>query len=104
MRRGLLLFQAVTLVLALGVLSSVAMAGGGNSANAKLCQKNGWAGAVDANGNPFANQDACVSYGAQGGTLTSCTLWGTSGDDILATTSTVDVICGFDGNDTVSGQ
>jgi len=41
----------------------------GNSANAKLCQKNGWTGLVTSSGNPFASEEACVSYAAKGGKL-----------------------------------
>ena len=43
------------------------MAAGGNSANAKLCQKGGWTAMYRADGTTFANQGACVSYGTQGG-------------------------------------
>ncbi len=41
----------------------------GNSQNAKRCQKVGWATLARAEDPivPFANQDACVSYGARGG-------------------------------------
>ena len=49
--------------------AAVASAGGGNSANAKLCQKGGWQTLVRADGSPFASQGDCVSYAAQGGTL-----------------------------------
>ena len=59
---GLMLF-------ALGVGSSFAIAGGGNSGNAKLCQKNGWMQVQTATGGRFATEDACVSYAAQGGIL-----------------------------------
>jgi hypothetical protein len=67
MRRGLLLL-AFTLV-ALGVGSSIAQAGGGNSVYAKLCQKNGWQTLESSSGGTFANQSACVAYSANGGTL-----------------------------------
>jgi len=51
-----------------GVSSPVA--GGGNLANAKKCQKNGWKGYVRADlKTVFANQGDCVSYAAQGGVL-----------------------------------
>ena len=43
--------------------------GGGNSLNAKSCQKNGWQGLVTSSGAPFTGQDACVSYAAKGGVL-----------------------------------
>jgi hypothetical protein len=43
----------------------------GNSENAHACQKGGWASLARAEDpdTPFANQDDCVSYGAQGGAL-----------------------------------
>ena len=68
MHRRLLLL-AFTLVLALSVGSSVALAGGGNSANAKACQKNGWMTLQSSTGASFADGSACVSYGAAGGAL-----------------------------------
>jgi hypothetical protein len=45
--------------------------GKGNSQTAKDCQKGGWATLARAEEAtvPFATQDACVSYGAGGGTL-----------------------------------
>jgi hypothetical protein len=65
------------LVLALSFVAAVPGAsagpGNGNSANAKTCQKGGWeqlAPAVDP-GTPFASQDECVGYGANGGVLTA---------------------------------
>ena len=66
-------------VLAMVVLAGVAMAfagtavakGGGNSPNAKLCQKGGWQLLVRADGSSFANEQDCVSYAARGGTLIS---------------------------------
>jgi hypothetical protein len=57
-------------VLALTVGVATATAGGGNSANAKKCQKGGWQNWVREDGSAFANQDECVSYGATGGVLT----------------------------------
>jgi hypothetical protein len=59
-------------VFALTVGVAAATAGdGGNSANAKKCQKGGWQTLIRSDGTTFANQDACVSYAAQGGTLTT---------------------------------
>ena len=46
-------------------------ANGGNSESAKLCQKDGWRSLYTSAGTPFADQGACVSYAAQGGTLTT---------------------------------
>ncbi len=42
---------------------------GGNSANAKLCQKGGYVNYARADGTTFASEGQCVSYAAQGGTL-----------------------------------
>lgn len=64
-----LILLALTVVVAVGVGSSVALAGG-NSANAQACQKGGWMTWVRADKTPFTNQGGCVSYAAQGGTLT----------------------------------
>lgn len=64
----LVALTGVALLVALS-MSSVASAGGGNSANAKLCQKNGWINLVRTDGSTFAGDGDCVSYGAQGGTL-----------------------------------
>jgi hypothetical protein len=51
-------------------VATPALAGkGGNSANAKACQKGGWMNLVRSDQTSFKNQGACVSYGAHGGTL-----------------------------------
>lgn len=63
--------------LALSVGIASAAAGGGNSDNAKLCQS-GWQSWLRADGTPFANQGACVSYAAHGGILTTFTTSTTS--------------------------
>jgi len=62
----------VCAVFALSV--GVATAAGSNSTNAKLCYKNGWQTLYRTDGSPFANQDACVSYAAHGGTFVAATL------------------------------
>ena len=53
------------------VANSAAAAPGGNSANAKQCQKGGWETRArqDRASVAFTSQDACVSYAAQGGTI-----------------------------------
>ena len=48
-----------------------AFAGGGNSAYAKKCQKNGWQTLVTSSGASFASEEECTSYAAQGGVLYS---------------------------------
>lgn len=60
----------VALALSAGVVP--AAAAGGNSDSAKLCQS-GWQSWLRADGTPFANQGACVSYAAHGGILTTFT-------------------------------
>ena len=67
MRLRILLVLCATLALAVG--AATASAGGGNSANAKLCQKNGWKSLTRSDGTTFNNQGECVSYGAKGGTI-----------------------------------
>jgi hypothetical protein len=57
-------------MLALLISTSVALAaGGGNSLNAKACQKGGWETLVTTTGASFASEEACVSYAAKGGIL-----------------------------------
>jgi len=61
---------------ALTVGVATAYAGGGNSANAKLCQKGGWQTLVRSEGGSFASEQDCVAYAAKGGSLLpkpSCT-------------------------------
>jgi hypothetical protein len=64
---GLALLAAVAsaLVFAGGALA----AKGGNSANAKLCQKAGWQALMASSTAPFSSEEECVSYGAQGGAI-----------------------------------
>ncbi len=57
-----------TALLAISLVAGAAMAGGGNSANAKLCQKGGYRTFIGAVG-PFATQGACVRYAAMGRSL-----------------------------------
>ena len=74
MRRYVSSVFVVGLAVALSVGVATAYAGnGGNSANAKLCQKNGWQTQYTSTGQSFTSQDACVSYAAKGGTLTAKT-------------------------------
>jgi hypothetical protein len=71
-RTRILLVLGAAFALTVGV--ATATAGGGNSANAKLCQKDGWKQLVRVDQTAFTNQGDCVSYAAQGGTLTIPTL------------------------------
>jgi len=56
-----------TAVASLLLVNGAMAAGGGNAANAKLCQKGGWSTLMDTSGKKFANEDACVGYAAHGG-------------------------------------
>jgi hypothetical protein len=64
----LVVAAVVAVSLSVGVATATA-AKGGNSANAKLCQKGGWMNLQGSDGTQFANQDECVSFGAHGGTI-----------------------------------
>jgi hypothetical protein len=63
------------LVVSLALLTTLAAptlaAPGGNSPNAKRCQNGGWATLAPEEDSSvaFVSQEACVSYGAQGGTI-----------------------------------
>ena len=66
----------VALVAALAVLGltltavpATAGKSGPNNANAKLCQKNGWASLYTSTGGTFTSEKACTSYAANGGEL-----------------------------------
>jgi hypothetical protein len=60
---------ALTVLAALAFTSRTAVATQGNSANAKLCQHDGWETLMDSTATPFANQDECVSTGAHRGAI-----------------------------------
>jgi hypothetical protein len=68
-RLGLLAALSAGLLLAAFAASGVALAGGGNSANAKKCQKDGWQTLVTSTGAAFTSEEQCTSYGARGGVL-----------------------------------
>ena len=70
-RRLILSALMVVVGVGVGVGSSAALAGGGNSTNTQACQKGKWTTWVRTDKTPFTNQGGCVSYAAQGGTLTS---------------------------------
>ena len=67
------LIALVTFAVLATALTPAVMAkpGGGNSPNAKLCQKGGWEDVVRQDQTPFANEKECVAYAAMGGTLTA---------------------------------
>lgn len=70
--RRLCLAMTAGLLAALAITATAA-AGGGNSGNAKVCQKGGWASRnlQDGSGLPltFASQDECVEYGTRNGPI-----------------------------------
>jgi hypothetical protein len=51
------------------VASPVYAIGGGNSLNAKACQKDGWKSLVTSTGTAFSSQEQCTSYGAKGSNI-----------------------------------
>lgn len=62
--------RACGATLALCAIGAAVAAGAGasNAAVAHLCQQGGWQQLVTSADEPFANEGACVRYGAQGGT------------------------------------
>ena len=85
MHRSVLRVVVLGLVVALSVGVATAYAGGGNSANAKLCQNNGWTKVFTSAAQTFSGEAACVSYGAQGGKYSQAS---------LVFTDTIDIDCG----------
>ena len=69
MKAGLAVALLATLVAWLCVVDGALGAGGGNAADAKLCQKGGWSTLMDSSAQPFAGSDACVSYAAHDGVI-----------------------------------
>jgi hypothetical protein len=69
MKLRLMLLLCAMLALSVGV--ATATAGGGASDAAKACQNGGWQHLYRSDGSSFNNQGDCVSYAAQGGTLTA---------------------------------
>jgi hypothetical protein len=70
-----LVVLVVALTAALSVAVATASAGGGNSANAKLCQSGGWQNLFSAStGLAFTSDGQCVSNGARGNTYSSLTV------------------------------
>jgi hypothetical protein len=53
----------------LGLVDGALGAGGGNAANAKLCQKGGWSKLMNSSAQQFTTEDACVSYAAHDGAV-----------------------------------
>jgi hypothetical protein len=70
MRTRILLVACAALALSVGVSTAAAAGGNGNSDAAKACQNDGWKNLVRSeNASVFKNTGDCVSYAAQGGTL-----------------------------------
>jgi len=66
-----IIFGLIVAAVSAAILVPLAVAGGGNSANAKLCQQGGWQSLARQDSTGFSNQDECVSYAAHGGLLKS---------------------------------
>lgn len=69
--RGLTIFAAVVAVFLFAGGSAVGDVGSGNSANAQLCQQDGWLTLSRMDATRFVNGGACVTYAAFGGNFTS---------------------------------
>lgn len=65
-----IIFGSIVAALAAAILVPLALAGGGNSDNAKACQT-GWQNLVRQDGTSFKNSGDCVSYAAKGGLLST---------------------------------
>jgi hypothetical protein len=63
MRKALLVLP---FLLAISVGVATATAGGGNSANAKLCQMGGWMNLQGSDGTQFTSEEQCVAFAAEG--------------------------------------
>jgi hypothetical protein len=63
------IFGLLLAAVSAALIVPVALAGGGNSDNAKACQQGGWQNLVRQDGSGFNNTGDCVSYAAQGGVL-----------------------------------
>ena len=72
MRMRLMLVLCGLCALSVGVATAYADKGRNND-NAKQCQKGGWQTLYTDGGTSFASEQECVSYAAQGGTLTTKT-------------------------------
>ena len=69
MKRLFALLVVLAAAAAVAVPLALASPDGGNSDNAKACQKDGWQNLVRQDGTGFNNQGECVAYGAHGGVL-----------------------------------
>jgi hypothetical protein len=68
-QRRALTLMAATVAIGCLTIGEAAAAPGGNSANAKRCQKGGWQTLLRSDNTAFTGEKACVSYAAGGGTL-----------------------------------
>jgi hypothetical protein len=78
----------VALCVLMGLAGSAEAAPGDTAANLKACKDGGYLVLVTADGQSFANQNDCIKYGAQGGTLTpsSATLTAVTSNCFVTTT------------------
>jgi len=68
-RMRMVVALCATLALTVGV--ATATAGSGGNSEKKLCRQGGWQTVYGTDGTTFASQKECVSYVANGGTLTT---------------------------------
>lgn len=61
------LAMTLTMTTAASAMKGPSGDGPGNKPNAKECHKGGWEHLLTADGDPFANEEECVAYAAQGG-------------------------------------
>jgi hypothetical protein len=71
MRMRIVLAVCVGMMLALGSTATATAKETRGSSAAKVCQKGGWLKLQRPDGTQFADQSSCVSFGAQGGTLSA---------------------------------
>jgi hypothetical protein len=68
MRMRIVLVLCAVFAVTVGVATANADKGG-NSANAKLCQKGGWVDQQGFDGTQFTSEEQCVAFAAAGGTI-----------------------------------
>jgi hypothetical protein len=102
-RASFLTLVGVVLALLLGGASAFG-AGGSNSAVAHLCQHDGWVSLIGDDGAPFASEDACVAFGAHGGTIlpfTGCFVVDTNNSSDFSNSSLAAVVAAASPGDTL---
>ena len=101
-RRTLIALSGVLIAISVFAFGASALAGG-SPGPATKCAADGWKKLATADGSPFTSGSACVSYANRGGALVTCTVVGTSGDNVFPSVPTGTTTCGFGGNDRAGG-